>query len=141
MTDVVAQTMAEPRFNMMVVALFAAFAVVLTAIGIYGVIAYSVAQRTHEMGVRMALGAARGDVMRLVLSESIGIAAAGVALGVAGAALLTRMMSSLLFGVTAQDPLTYGAGAGLLLAVAILASYIPARRATRVEPATALRAE
>jgi putative ABC transport system permease protein len=141
MTDVVAQTMAEPRFNMVLVSSFALLALVLSAIGIYGVIAYSVAQRTHEIGVRMALGAARGDVMRLVLVEGVGVALAGVTLGVAGAALLTGMMGRLLFGVTARDPLAFGAGAAVLLVVAVAASYIPARRATRLEPVTALRAE
>jgi putative ABC transport system permease protein len=100
-----------------------------------------VAQRTHEIGVRMALGAARGDVMRLVLGEGVGVATGGVTLGVAGAALLSRMMAGLLFGVTARDPLTFGAGAAVLLVVAVVASYIPARRAMRVEPVTALRAE
>ena len=141
MTDVVASTMTEPRFNMRLVSLFAAFAVLLSGIGIYGVIAYSVAQRRHEMGVRMALGAARSDVLRLVLRESVGIAVAGVVVGIVGAALLTTMMASLLFGVTAQDPLAYGFASAVLLVVAVAASYIPALRATRVEPALALRAE
>jgi predicted permease len=141
MTHVVAETVAEPRFNMVLVSSFALLALLLSAIGIYGVIAYSVAQRTHEIGVRMALGAARGDVIRLVLGEGVGVAVAGVALGVGGAALVTRMMAGLLFGVTARDPLTFSAGAAVLLIVAVAASYIPARRATRVEPVTALRAE
>jgi putative ABC transport system permease protein len=141
MTDVVAQTVVEPRFNMVLVSSFAVLALLLCGIGIYGVIAYSVAQRTHEIGVRMALGAARADVMRLVLGEGIAVGMAGVALGIAGAALLTKMMAGLLFGVTARDPFTFGAGAAVLLVVAVLASYIPARRATRVEPITALRAE
>jgi putative ABC transport system permease protein len=141
MTDVVARAVAAPRFNMVLVSSFALLALLLCAIGIYGVIAYSVAQRTHEIGVRMALGAAPHDVIRLVLGEGIGVAVVGVAVGMAGAAVLTRAMSGLLFGVTARDPLTFGAGAALLLLVGALASYIPARRATRVEPVTALRAD
>jgi putative ABC transport system permease protein len=141
MSEVVAQSVAEPRFNMVLVSSFALAALLLSAIGIYGVIAYSAAQRTHEIGVRIALGAARGDLMRPILGEGIGVALAGIALGVTGAALLTRLMAGLLFGVTARDPLTFGAGAAVLLVVAVVASYIPARRAAHVEPVTALRAE
>jgi predicted permease len=141
MSDVLVENVAEPRFNMLLVSSFALVALLLSAIGIYGVIAYSVAQRTHEIGVRMALGAGRNDVLRLVVAEGLCLAAAGVALGLAGAALLTKVMAALLFGVTPRDPLTFGAGGALLLAVALAASYIPARRATRVEPVAALRAE
>jgi predicted permease len=141
MEQVLAQSVAVPRFNMLLVSSFATLALLLSAIGIYGVIAYSVAQRTHEIGVRMALGAARVDVLRLVLSEGIVTAAGGVAVGLAAAAGLTGVMTRLLFGIPARDPLAFGAGAVLLLAVAVLASYIPALRATRVEPVTALRAE
>jgi putative ABC transport system permease protein len=126
---------------MQLVSGFAILALLLSAVGIYGVIAYSVAQRTHEIGVRMALGAERMDVLRLVLREGFAIAAGGIALGLVGAAALTSVMTTLLFGVTARDPLTFVAGAGLLLLVALFASYIPALRATRVEPVTALRAE
>ena len=141
MTDVVSQSVAEPRFHMVLVSSFAVLALLLSAIGIYGVLAYSVAQRTHEIGVRMALGAAGRDVMGLVLREGMTLAVAGVALGLAGAAALTRLMAALLFGVTARDPLTFGAGAAVLLGVAALACGIPAWRATRVEPNTALRAD
>ena len=141
MTVVLSQSVAQPRFNMLIVSSFGVLALLLAAIGIYGVIAYSVAQRTHEIGVRMALGAASTDVMRLVLGEGVAMAATGVALGLAGAAALTKLMAGLLFGVTARDPVTFGAGAALLMGVAVLASYISARRAMRVEPIAALRAE
>jgi len=141
MDDVIAQSIAVPRFNMALLSAVAALALVLSAIGIYGVIGYSVAQRTHEIGVRMALGAERVDVLRLVLKEGLLMALGGVALGLAGAALLSRSMATLLFGVTARDPLTFAAGGAVLFLVALLASYIPALRATRVEPVTALRTE
>jgi putative ABC transport system permease protein len=141
MTDVVSRSVAEPRFQMMLVSAFALLALLLAAIGIYGVIAYAVVQRTREIGVRIALGARRADVMRLVLGEGLGMAAAGVALGLAGAAALTRLMASLLFSVTPHDPLTFAAGASLLLIMALLASFIPARRALRVDPITALRTD
>ena len=139
MPDVIAQSVAEPRFNMILVSAFAALALLLASIGIYGVIAYSVAQRTHEIGVRMALGAARPDVLRLVLFEGVGIALAGVALGLAGAVALARVMAGLLVGISPRDPLTFAAGAVLLMAVAVVASSVPALRAARVEPMTALR--
>jgi predicted permease len=141
MGEVVAQSVAVPRFNMLLLSVFAALALVLTAVGIYGVIAYSVAQRTHEIGVRMAIGAARADVVRLVLKDAVLVAGAGVALGIAAAALLSRLMDSLLFGVTPRDPLTFAIGGGALLLVALAASGIPALRATRVEPVKALRSE
>jgi putative ABC transport system permease protein len=103
------------------------------------VIAYSVAQRTHEMGVRMALGARRSDVLRLVVLEGAGVGAAGVAVGLAVAAVLAKVMAGLLFGVAPRDPITFAGGAALLLAIALSASYLPARHASRVEPVTALR--
>jgi putative ABC transport system permease protein len=141
MDDVIAQSVAVPRFNMLLVSAFALLALLLSAIGIYGVIGYSVAQRTHEIGVRMALGAERGDVLRLLLKEGATISALGVILGLGAAALLSRSMANLLFGITAHDPLTFAAGGVILLVVALCASYVPARRATRVEPVIALRAE
>ena len=141
MDDVIAQSVAVPRFNMLLVSAFALLALVLSAIGIYGVIGYSVAQRTHEIGVRMALGAERADVLRLVLKEGVMIAAAGVAIGLGAAALLSRSMTALLFGITPHDPVTFALGGSILLLVALCASYIPAWRATRVEPVAALRAE
>ncbi len=139
MTDVVADTVAAPRFNMVLVAGFAVLAVVLAAIGIYGVISYSTAQRTHEIGVRMALGAARRDVISLVLGEGLLIATVGVALGLAGSAAVTRLMQNQLVGITARDPVAFAGGGLLLLVVAVAASWVPAWRATRVDPMTALR--
>jgi putative ABC transport system permease protein len=141
MVEVMAQGVAEPRFNMLLVSAFAALALLLASIGIYGVIAYSVAQRTHEIGVRMALGAARRDVLRLVLSDGLRISIAGVGLGVAASVALTRVMASLLVGVSPRDPLTFSVGAALLLLVAAVASYVPALRASRVNPGTALRGQ
>ena len=141
MTDVVDQSFAEPRFNMLLVSAFAVLALVLSSIGIYGVIAYSVAQRTQEIGVRMALGARRLDVVRLVVGEGIAIAAVGISVGLAGAFALTRVMRTMLVGVSPHDPLTFVSGALVLLAIAIAASCVPALRAARVEPVTALRAE
>ncbi len=141
MTALLAGSVAEPRFHMLLVSAFAAVALLLSALGIYGVIAYSVAQRTHEIGVRMALGAERNDVLRLVVAEGLAVGGAGVILGLAAAAVLTRVMAGLLFGVAPRDPLTFFAGGSLLLVVAVAATYIPARRATRVEPVAALRME
>jgi putative ABC transport system permease protein len=139
MTDVVAGTVATPRFNMLLVAGFAVLAVVLAAIGIYGVISYSTAQRTHEIGLRIALGAARRDVMSLVLGEGLLIATIGVALGLAGSAAVTRLMQNQLVGITARDPVAFAGGGLLLLVVAVAASWVPAWRATRVDPMVALR--
>ncbi|HEY6214282.1 MAG TPA: FtsX-like permease family protein, partial [Vicinamibacterales bacterium] len=113
----------------------------LAAIGIYGVMAYAVTERTHELGVRVALGAARGDVLRIVLVEAAALSGIGVGLGVVGALATTRLMSTLLFGVTATDAETFAAISAFLVATALLASYVPARRATRVDPMTALRAD
>jgi putative ABC transport system permease protein len=139
MQDVLSQNVAEPRFNMMLVGGFAVLALLLSAIGVYGVIAYSVAQRTHEIGIRMALGAERRDVLRLVIGEGFAMAAAGVTLGLVAAAGLTRVMADLLYGVTPRDPVTFAAGAALLLGVSLAATYVPARRAAGVEPIGALR--
>jgi putative ABC transport system permease protein len=139
MTQVIRQGTSGPRFTMLVVSAFAGLALLLSSIGIYGVIAYSVAQRHQEIGVRMALGAARGDILRLVVREGIVIALGGIALGLAGSFALARVMTGLLVGVSARDPLTFALGAVLLLFVALVASYTPARRAANVEPMVALR--
>ena len=141
MNAVVAKTLSPQRFNLVLLGIFAAVALLLAAVGIYGVIAYSVTQRTHEIGVRVAVGAQPHHVIELVLGESGRLVAAGTLIGLAGAAVLTRFMSSMLFGVTARDPLTFIAVAALLGAVALVASYIPARRALRVDPMIALRHE
>jgi putative ABC transport system permease protein len=135
------QSIAQPRVSMMLLAIFALMALVLAAVGIYGVLSYTVTQRTRELGIRMALGAESNSVMRLVVGQAMVPALIGVGLGLAGAWGATRLMSSLLFGVSATDPVTFIVVALFLLAVALLASWVPARRATRVDPLIALRAE
>jgi putative ABC transport system permease protein len=126
---------------MSLLALFAAIALGLAAIGIYGLMSYSVNQRTHEIGIRMALGAKRKEVLRLVVRQGMVLAMIGVALGTAGALVLTRFLSSLLYGVGVNDPLTLLSVAGLLSSVAALASFIPAWRAAKIDPMQALRHE
>jgi putative ABC transport system permease protein len=129
------------RFNLILIGIFAATALLLAVAGIYGVLSYTVARRTREMGVRIALGASTGNVLGLVLRQAMGTAVTGVVLGAVGAFVLMRFMQSMLFEVSAEDPLTFAAVGALLLAVALLASYTPARRATRVDPIVALRYE
>ncbi|SPF41085.1 ABC efflux pump, inner membrane subunit [Candidatus Sulfopaludibacter sp. SbA4] len=141
MEDVLAGSVAARRLSMILLGIFAALALVLSCVGIYGVISYAVGQRTHEIGVRMALGAQRWDVMRLVLGEGARMALAGVAAGIAAAWGLTRLIANELFGVSAQDPLTFTAVAMVLTVVALVACYLPARRAVRVDPMVALRYE
>jgi putative ABC transport system permease protein len=134
-------SIAPQRFNLWLFGSFAALALILAAIGIYGVMTYNVAQRTREIGIRMAMGARRSDVLRLVLTQSILPAATGVFLGLSVALALTRLMASLLFGLTATDPATFAVVALLLILVALAAAYMPARRATQVDPLVALRYE
>jgi putative ABC transport system permease protein len=134
-------TLAQPRFNGLLLGVFAGVALLLTAIGLYGVIAFSVSQRAREIGVRMALGAERLDVLRLVLAQGMKLASLGVGIGLIAAFGLTRLMKSLLFGVSETDPLTFVAIATLLVFVALLACWIPARRATKIDPMIALRSE
>ena len=141
MDEWVALSVAAPRYRTTLLALFAALAMILAATGIYGVMSYSVAQRTHEIGVRMALGARRVDVMKLVVRQGMLLTLVGVILGLGGAYTLTRVMSSLLFGVTEKDPITFAVVAALLIAVAFIACFVPARRATKVDPLEALRYE
>jgi len=141
MEEAMAATIAERRFAMQLLALFAAAALALSAVGIYGVIAYGVAQRTREIGIRMALGARPSDVRRMLLLEGARLAAVGVAVGFVGAMLLTHAMSALLYGVGPRDPLTLVSVPAMLAAVAMAACFFPARRASRVDPITALRSE
>jgi len=139
--DVLAASLAARRLSMILLSAFAALALVLSCIGIYGVISHLVGQRTHEIGVRMALGAQAGDVLRLVLGQGARMVLLGVVIGIAAALGLTRLMANQLFGVSSYDPLTFAAVALLLTVVALLACYVPARRAVRVDPLIALRYE
>ncbi|MEP6689989.1 MAG: ABC transporter permease [Gemmatimonadaceae bacterium] len=139
MEDVLSRSLARPRFTMLVLASFAGVALVLAAVGVYGVIAYSVSQRTREMGVRMALGAGRGDVLRLVVGQGVRVAALGITLGLAVSLVASRLLSTMLFEVKVHDPATYLVISALLALIAFAASIIPARRATRVDPSIALR--
>jgi predicted permease len=141
MEEVLAISLAHQRLLMALMSVFAGLALVLAAVGIYGVLSYSVRQRTHEIGIRLAVGAQRNDVLRLVVGQGFRLALVGLGIGVAGALALTHYLSSLLFGVKPNDPLTFAAVSLLLLAVALLAAYIPARRATKVDPIVALRHE
>ena len=141
MDELIALSLAQLRFNMLLLGLFAALALVLATAGIYGAMAYAVNQRRHEIGVRIALGARRSDVLRLVLGDGAKIALFGITSGIAGALVLTRLMASLLFEVKPTDPATFAGGAILLALVALAACYIPARLAIRVDPMVALRYE
>jgi len=141
MEQLLADSLSRARFTMLLLGIFAAVALLLAAVGIYGLIAYSVTQRTQELGIRIALGAQRRDVLRLVLGQGTRLTLLGLALGIAAALGITRLLASLLFGISATDPLTFAGVAALLAFVALLACFIPARRATRVDPIVALRYE
>jgi ABC-type antimicrobial peptide transport system permease subunit len=141
MNEVIAGTLAQRRFSMILLGSFAGVALLLSALGIYGVISYLVGQRTHELGIRMALGAKRTDILRLVLGHGMKMAIAGVAIGLLAAFGLTRLMTRMIFGVSATDPATFAVIALLLVLVALLACLVPARRATKVNPLVALRYE
>jgi putative ABC transport system permease protein len=141
MDELMAVSLAQQRFNMSLLGLFAALALVLAAVGIYGLMSYAVTQRTHEIGIRVAIGAQRRDVLGLVVTEGTKLALLGIVVGVAFALVLTRFMTSLLFEVAPTDPTTFFGVAILLALTGLLACYIPARRAMRVDPMVALRYE
>jgi predicted permease len=141
MEQVIGQTIARQNFNMTLLSIFAGIALLLAAIGIYGLMSYTVEQRTQEIGIRMALGAGRNEMLRLVVFQGLKLAVIGVVLGLAAAFGLTRFLSKLLFGVQASDPATFTSVALILTAVALIASYVPAWRATKVDPLEALRYE
>ena len=140
-SHVVRSATARTRFNLVLLATFAGVALILAALGIYGVMSYSVSRRTHEIGIRMALGARQGDVLRLVVVQGMVVALAGAAVGLLGAFALTRLMTSLLYRVGTTDAMTFAVVPLLLAGVALAASYLPARRATRIDPLSALRHE
>jgi len=141
MDQMISDSVSRSRFMMFLLAVFAAVALVLSSIGIYGVMSYAVAQRTNEIGIRMALGAQRSHVLRLILGQGSRLILSGIVIGVSVALVLTRLMSTLLFGVGARDPLTFAGVALLLALVALAACYFPARRAMKVDPMIALRYE
>lgn len=141
MDQLISDSVARSRFTMLLLSIFAGLALTLACIGIYGVMAYSVAQRTHEIGIRLALGAQRRDVLKLILRQGLRLALIGVVIGISAGLLLTRLMTSLLYGTTPGDPLTFAAVSALLMIVALLACYVPALRAMKVDPMVALRYE
>lgn len=141
MSEVVAAAAGQPRFTTLVMLFFAGVAFFLAALGLYGVLAYAVEQRIREIGVRLALGAGRNDVFRLIIGNGMRLAVIGVIVGIPMALMLTRLLGGVLSDVTGADPVIYAAAVGLLVASALLASYLPARRATRIDPLVALRTE
>jgi putative ABC transport system permease protein len=141
MEEVLGASMARQRMALIVLGVFALVALVLAASGLYGLVAHSVTERTHEIGVRMALGAGQGDVIRLVIAHGLSMTLAGIAIGVGGAAALSASLEGLVFGVQPTDPATFAGVSVMLLVVSVAACYLPAWRATRIAPTTALRAE
>ncbi len=141
MEEIISDSLAARRFSLVLLGVFAALALLLSSVGIYGMISYLVGQQTQEIGIRIALGARRWDVLQLVLHRSVKMAALGVLIGLAGSLALTRLMAKMLYGVSPGDPLTYSAVAAILTLVALGASYVPARRALRIDPIVALRFE
>jgi putative ABC transport system permease protein len=141
LADVVSESIAQRRFSMLLIGVFGAIALVLAAVGLYGVVSYSVSQRTQEIGLRMAIGADRRDVLRLVVGGGMKLAVIGVVIGVAGALALSKVIATMLFELTPIDLVSYSGTVMVLLAVAMVACYVPARRAMRVDPIIALRAE
>jgi putative ABC transport system permease protein len=141
MQDVIADSVMRRRFAMMLLSIFAGLAMLLAAIGLYGVMSYSVSQRTREIGVRMALGAQTADVLKMIVSQGMLLVVVGVGVGVAASIGLTRLMSGLLYGVSATDPVTFAGVAVMLAVVALAANYLPARRAAKTDPMVALRYE
>jgi ABC-type antimicrobial peptide transport system permease subunit len=141
LSEVIGDSLARQRFSMILLNSFAVVALLLASIGIYGVISYLVGQRTHELGIRLALGAQRGDVLRLILSHGLRMAVGGVALGLIAALALTRLLAEMLYGVSATDPATFAVIALVLTMVALVACFVPAWRATRIDPLVALRYE
>jgi putative ABC transport system permease protein len=141
MDQVMAASVSQQRFSTVLLCIFAGLALTLAVVGIYGVTAYVVAQRTQEIGIRMALGAQPRSVLRMIIAEGVGLSAMGVVLGIVGALALARLVKGLLFQVESTDPIAFLSSAGLLVLVALIASYFPARRAAKVDPMSALRTE
>ena len=141
MAEIVAASAGQPRFTTIVMSFFAAVALLLAALGLYGILAYAVEQRTREIGVRIAVGATSRQIFRLIVGSAMGLVAVCIVIGVPAALMLTRLMSGLVSGVASTDPVTYVTVVAMLAASALIASYLPARRATRVDPLIALRYE